>query len=743
MKKYILSLMSVVTLFAMTSCNDEEFGSNTVQPGSLISFSIDQPRTRTVYEAGDQWQIDWLKGDGITIFCQQAEGAKSANYTITPTSDAEHKNKVETPSKYGLVDYNANGLCWNGAIINENPDHNFYAAYPAGVANAVQTENQLSFPLPNSQECKVSGGLQSAQKYQYVAAPDMRYAYMVAAKEGVKAGDIKSSTTDASGTINLVFAPVMTTLDVVVKYEDNNANANPLKVTGITVTLPGVPRVSGNRFRYQLEENTMSTDSTGNKSFLVTGDLTTSTETFFAGVNMVDGKDKTVGNELALEKGQSVKFTVLLPPVSATDMAKAKIRVNASGSVNYTVTLTGTNIKPSSRRQVNLPAIVTPANPQPNNWISQLDDDIYINQLSIPGTNNSAAYKSYNNLATSQTHDLDEQWAAGVRAFEFRTAVADAAGSGNTARKTSCYDAGVNTQTTFENAIDKIYGYVNGTDEFAIVILSYQAEKASGIAGAVNKYWKGFWKANDTETWLFGTQHNYGIPHYIGQNISDHNRKEVATKDETGYFIQFNPELTVGEARGKIILFNMDEFDGYPGALVEDAESNDSEGLANVSDSGVDYRTDGSWHTLTYKTGRKSEYIYLQNATSSNYVDNATKQANIKKADAFACQLHTDKAEHKWVINYVGGAAATNTAGYQESAAANNKFFNDWLISPARPEGPTGIVMVSHQGVQYTEGEEPVAVYGENLPQTIINNNFKFRMQRKNDVTEGQQTGQH
>lgn len=722
--------MSAMVLFGMVSCSDDNFeGNSSVKGGELIQFSIDPAATRTVYEAEtglQAWQIDWLTGDKIRIFCDQAEGSNNAEYTITPT-DQTHAT-VQSQSKYGIVNENADGLRWNGALMSNNyPPHNFYAVYPSGAVRSTsdgysRNSSTVDLKLVNNQVCTVKAG--EGEEITYIAEPDMNNAYMVAAATGVDPRNVKSQKEPGkAGGINLQFAPIMTTLDLFVTYEgsENGSvdNDGILNVTGITVTLPGVPRVAGNCFRYNI--------TGGSKGALVTDGIPTSTETFFAGVRY------NGGNSLPLEAGQSVKFTVFLPPVEINASNQITVRLNASGSNNFTVEVgeNGENVPQhilgSAKKQILLPPIsVDYSDVKPNNWISQLDDNIYINQLSIPGTNNSAAFKSYQGLATSQSKNLEDQWNSGVRAFEFRTAVSTGATTSYDPgrRVATCYDAGTNLQCSFDEAMTSITGFLTeNPGEFAIVVSSYQGQNGgSGISiSDFAKMGKNYWLAESTFFGVFGIgEWYYGMPFFVKKWADEKNPKNES------WFVDFKPELTIGEARGKIILINFDNYDSLKGVLVNDADSQQDNGTDS------DFSTSGSWKSITYNGTTVENGIYIQNMFGSRYPSDDAKQTGILDADAIAVQLHT-KTTHQWVLNYVGGASSTslaNTANYRATAAANNKFFNEWLINPDRSEGPTGIVMVSHQGVDKANGTN-VNVFGANLPQTIIDNNFRFRMQRK------------
>lgn len=746
MKKFIFGIMSAVVLFGLASCSDEEMvKNNAAKAGELINFSIDRPSTRTVYETSDPLQIDWIKGDEISIFCDQAGGDKSAVYTITPTADAEHQNKLieeGAQSKYGLVDPNENGLRWNGALKN-NPGltHDFFAVYPAGAATC-DADGIAEFTVNTNQISEVETTLDANGKTgnattAYVAAPDMRNAYMVAADCEV------SASTDK---VNLVFAPVMTTLNITVSVNSNGESTDSVNVTGVTVTVPNVPsRVEDGKykFKYFIDENSMAV--AGNAGEIVSTGMTEQNINVFAGVrftrhNESDGTDE-VFNSIPLAKGQSITFTVFLPPVAAGNFEDARIRVNASGSANYSV-LVDQEVEPSSKRNVRLPSITLGGSSRTNEWVTELDDDIYINQLSIPGTTNSCGHTSFSNSATGQSKSLKDQWAAGVRAFELRTAGAAATASFGR-YSVVCYDGGVNLRTSFASAIDSIYGFVKDTKEFAIVLLSYNAENMSNVLGNVNRFSKNSWK-NPTTPHLTGT--SVGIPSVIsGTNTDGVIRKK--------YFVEFKPDLTLNDVRGQIVLLNMDEYDGYPGVLINGAESTDEPGFLDVSSNGNDYISAGEWHSLTYPSGTMENGLYLQNAFDEEYGNEEThadKQSYIIEADNKAVKLASAEVTNfPWVINFVGGAGASgnsSTGNYRSSAAANNQFYNEWLTGERtyngkkRADGPTGIVMVSHQGVEHVSvtttflwwsATRIVKVYGENLPQTIINNNFKFPLKRK------------
>ena len=59
----------------------------------------------------------------------------------------------------------------------------------------------------------------------------------------------------------------------------------------------------------------------------------------------------------------------------------------------------------------------------PNQWMGGLNDNVYISQLSIPGTANTFSYKytgSNPDWYQAQTAEFEEQWNSGIRCFELK-----------------------------------------------------------------------------------------------------------------------------------------------------------------------------------------------------------------------------------------------------------------------------------------------------------------------------------
>ena len=105
----------------VSACVDENINSDKDVNGKAIKFGLSSQKTKTVYDDKDSYQINWVNGDQITIFCAEAESAKSALYNVTPASTA--KDGIITNAGSDVLQWGGDGL-----------KHYFYAVYPGSTA---------------------------------------------------------------------------------------------------------------------------------------------------------------------------------------------------------------------------------------------------------------------------------------------------------------------------------------------------------------------------------------------------------------------------------------------------------------------------------------------------------------------------------------------------------------------------------------------------------------------------------
>lgn len=196
-------------------------------------------QTKTVY--GDifdgKQDIKWVSGtDKIMIYSPQAktessEQAPVTEYIVTRTSDTEVD---ENRKDYGSLSSSEESLLWGAA-----EEHTFYAAYPATSMLSVEYAENFEF-----EDGKFTGYIPVTQAHNFSksaggweAKCNMNYAHMVA-----KTVVNKSS---ATGGVNLDFYPVVTALDITLKAVQGSGSGNSVQLTALNVTATDGDAIAG------------------------------------------------------------------------------------------------------------------------------------------------------------------------------------------------------------------------------------------------------------------------------------------------------------------------------------------------------------------------------------------------------------------------------------------------------------------------------------------------------------------
>lgn len=420
-KRYYYLLAPAVLLMAgvaMSGCSDRDEAAPqvTAKAGEPILFGIADTQSRTHYTE-DKYQIDWDVYDKIGIYSDKAEpgsaleGKRFAYYMINqvfPDTDPEHdyhgaivpvanRNVVkitegeEAPS-LGGEDEKKYGLMW-GEEDTFSEEYTFYGAYPACRITKSPADDPDYFTMEYHTNQTVT--VESVSNGVYTTKPDMLNAYMMAEKKILPRKDH----------ILLDFDPIMTTLDIHITaggYELGTGIINPVTITGVSVMMPGA--LTKKELRYHVAAGTQG----GDGSSIRLSDVNTSQkESVFVGI------DNYGKRYVDLFEGESISLLAFLPPM---DMKTGvKIKVHAVGALNFEVTVKEEMIR-QGRIDIQLPDVkpsseMTPeqAALQTNNWISQLDGNLKLKQLSIPG---------YTCDGSEKGKDITELLKKGVRAFD-------------------------------------------------------------------------------------------------------------------------------------------------------------------------------------------------------------------------------------------------------------------------------------------------------------------------------------
>ena len=697
LNKYFLSFMSAAMLLGVASCSDDEMAKNQpAKSGDAVSFAISQPKSRTVYSADDAWQMQWVNGDKIRIFSAQTLES-DAEYTVTP-SNADHTEAATGASEYGIVNAKAEGepqLHWG--FTNDNGagnQHEFYATYPS-TEGVVDCENGIiSFKMPYNQVCTTSG---VATDGVYTAAPDMTNAYLAA----------YASAKPEDGLVNLNFAPVMTTLEITIQGYQNTTDPE-VEITGVSLIVDKVAS-NGDKFFYDVKNHALVTSGNGVKEEQATFSVSLNNE---ANNNSTD-EDLHGVKSVVLKGGQKLTLTAFLPAVAINNANNVSVRVQATGATTHIVKLGTTknpvNITASSKRQITLPQFES-TQQVGNNWITPLDDNIYVSQLSIPGVHDAVTGKgTFAELGTTQGLGLDEMLNLGIRAFDIRVA------------KSLNFLPHWGVLWTYHGALASDYSYdqafrqnilkfvKDNPGEFAVVIMRYEGESLLNKDSRAN----------------FNTAfYNY---------MSSENQGSNPTYNVNTDIVAWRPDLTVGECRGKIVYLCRD----YCGA---DEKQYFGGKIASFE---AGQKVDGDYTKIYGPNGAEGD-LYVQDcysrSTSGAGNDNTyynLKRQSIKTTLDLSSSTHKDPAKKNlWVINHCSGyASLSTTSGYEANAAQTNLYFYNQITDP-NFVGSTGIVLCDHIGRRIADdgiGSIRFTVYGDLLPQAIIDNNYKYRPQRKGD----------
>ena len=674
-KMKITSLFAAALLVAagVSSCSDDNGLQHTpAAVGDAINFGVGSVGTRTTYGTGDgedQWQLYWnYDADSVRLFSNEANGS-GADYAVK--EDANHAND----KKWGvLAAREGNQMTW-GQGKGETGEHTFYATYPGSAAYDLSVQkygdDYAVFKCPINRSQKVNLGTKTDGNYSTTA--DMREAFMVASATGNR------KTTDK---ILFNFSPIMTTLEVTVSRSSADNTNTTCTLTGLQV-IANVPEEAANSdyFYYKVpsskdgeaglcDENGTLQDNTKSTS-------ATTTTTF------VDIQADTT-NCVELEPGESVTLTVFLPPM--VNMKGVKLRVatagtNSSQSVTATI---NSDIPASSKKKIKLPAISGASDG--NNWITNLNDKIYVQQLSIPGTHDSGTKEVSLDLGRTQNLSIEDQFKMGIRAFDLRPAY-------------------------------RIWPYSEFYIYHGVTRTSYKFEK-------VLSYFKEQLAANPGEFVLIQMRHESELlPVAIDGVDTEKNTNKWdeiynVLKKFDDFIVQWKPDLTIGECRGKMIIFTRNDYKNRSKAALVTGFGDNNRSEATLSCNGqssVYYVQD------YYKTGsdggkQKLQYLYGLYDTTWKF-NQATNN-------------------FPWALNHTSGYTSTWVKGTTDAYVANAKNvilpFYTYITSTSQV-GPTGIVFMDYVGSRSVIGNlNSGKVYGDLLPAAIIDQNYRCRLLRKN-----------
>lgn len=463
MKKILYSLAAVATLMMATSCQDEKVVNvveNPVQTGDEITFGSSLPediQTKTIYGTPDTesrtFPVYWEDGDEIAIYCPQASmpATKLAHYRISAPTTKPYSSTATAVTRIGDA-----GLQWGS---DENDLHKFYAFYPSSGVKGTGATGLCDLEIPVNQ--KVNKFYQD-ESGNWHADIDMNLALMYAYR-----GQKKSNT--AVGTnIDLHFKPLSTILEIVVQGPENANEALTLTNINVeTVDAEKTPIVG--QFHAQI---TPGSDT--DEAYTEGSTVTFSSKDGDKVVNNLSiecsWKEGGKTNFVTLGQGQKLYVKAFMLPTKNIDSKNIKITVSTTKGAVHKTLVNGNQsfiIAQNKVNRVTLPALITDF--ETAYWMNSLDPNIYLTELSIPGSKmtTESSYYGVSQTDAFQTTSIDQQYKDGVRAFILQT-YRNGDGSLTVAR--------VNKPLT--DVLGEISAYLKdsqskGKNEFAFTLITY------------------------------------------------------------------------------------------------------------------------------------------------------------------------------------------------------------------------------------------------------------------------------
>lgn len=396
---YLLGL----SLLALVACNQENMPERpTPTPGAEVKFGASLNETgvtRTIYgkenTEKNTFPIYWVKDDKVLVTSPQClNGRNTAQYKVTVESDKQ--NYATSLDKTGAV-----GVQWG-----QDKTADFYSVYPADNASVQGTTFHLT--MPNAQTDILKLGSRKSKAYA-----DMNACFMGAVSKGVTNGS----------EVNLTYTPLSTAIRFTLRGPSSAEGQTDSEVIISQVVLKADQPIAGD-FTVDMSTGTETpTVKPGEKKYNEITLYTHYAET---------------GGYLTLGLNDEVELNAFVIPYK--DLAvndKWKLEVTTAQGKVYTTPLGGTGdgkLMPGRihRFKGKLPSLPAPTTDwDPSNWMVNVPRNVYLSEISIPGSWNSlnnqyqyAANRSSElnvESVEAQKAAIKDQYKAGVRAFHIDT----------------------------------------------------------------------------------------------------------------------------------------------------------------------------------------------------------------------------------------------------------------------------------------------------------------------------------
>lgn len=715
--------LGIALAACLSSCSDDSLdnGKTVVNPvqtgdeiifGSSLSDNANMIESRTVY--GDRtetgvpvyWEDDG--SDTIAIFCNQASQPANhlVHYKVMP--ETEDLNKDGKPDKHQAhsvtkVSTAEAGLQWG----DPDTEHRFYAFYPASAVKGSTEENatgQITANIPVTQQVQEwrEGTFDTSDpdfkgKKVYFGLPNMDYAYMYAYQA------VTPSKVSKDEAIDLNFKNLVTVLDITVQGPQSGT---------ATITNINVDAIDG-------EEPILTGDFTCNIRNASTG--ATATCAPVGSFNEERGRisipcyDKKTGRFIQLGPEELLNVKAYIIPQNENTVTKRTLCVTVSmlNGAPCKKTLETAAVTPHKINRVILPKLEVGGT---NYWMSSLDPNIYVSELSLPGSKMSYLTSANRAGIVYQNATIEEQLLDGVRAFIFHT------------QRTSSGELRISVNgsalsTTLKSALAEIATFLKDAElqgkknETAFVMVTFSNGNGS------------------QQDWMTALQNT------VNDCAKDYNTYRIFDKEMT-------PDVTLGDVAGKIILkanYNTDDMISGAGT----APMMYTKWEVPYVDGGLPmtWGNPNSSANLWWLYQEVTSVKDTDNNENNDYTAEATKEEKIayikaifqKSVDAY----NNDTSHKTWFMNDLGGYYCWETREWlvvpywQEhiDTKALATDMNNLGVSELQNRAENASLGLVYMNFADKQGDSGALYKSDWLIQTIIDNNFKFALRKKGSTT--------
>lgn len=730
MKKYGFYLCAAAAI-ALIGCKDDVVVEKTVTPaqtGDEITFgsSLTNIDSRTIYDdeittdgtGKSYYKVSWESGDQVAIYCPEASNGNMVYYKVTPDeNDASHSSAVTK------VNPDQAGLQWGQA-----EEHHFSAFYPADRIKGLQN-GKITAEIPVEQtplSWKSTHNDAGGTTYTGVANTD--YAFMWAYNTHKKSD---------GGDVALNFKPWVTILDVEINGPETADAA--IKMSSVQLVSTTGETLNG---QFTMDFTAVENDRAAYPTYEQAGEPH-ATRSYIT----IQLYDREKEDYITLKHGDKIVVRFYLLPKDANYDTSARqylqLRVTPYNSAVLVRTLNaaagsdeGTQEGGILAHKVNKVILPSVSKTGPNYWMSLLDPNIYVTELSLPGSKMSyqtAENVSGRNAVYYQDLSIAEQITNGIRAFQIQTASTNNVPwyeSGSASDQVLYMTVACNkTDTRFKDIVGEIATGLK-TAEAASKKQEYAFILLTAALGECDSYGVGRGYTSGELAWMDAIRNELA---------------EMAADEETYrlYTGKITPTTTINDVKGHIIIkvnYNKDnmgnhlsENDHIPAMFAKWGKFEDVSTPFTETDA---YAINSMrWGTSHNINSGALQWFYHE-ATTVGYNNRGGEETydqkigNIEDMWNRSVGYYNSNSDHSmWFLNDLGGCYVNGVYGSDESQSGVNAWTQEVgpyatrLLQNRTEDATLGIVLINYAN--------PENDYSGNLIQTIINNNFSFQLRTK------------